>query len=242
MILYCITNQKDMEDVMKTFISFAIWLVFLFVANTASAALLTFDDLPDIVPVNGPLPIDSFSDYGGLTWENMNYTDPDEFNQRLDNIGNSGFENGLVSSNHVAFNNADSTAAISTNSGQLIDFLGCYLTGGWRDGLNIQVQGFKDGYLLYDDLVVVDSTSPTWFSFEYFSIDTITLFSYGGTAHGYSAGDSDYSFVLDGSSFVMDNFTFNEAPVPEPSTLLLFIIGLLSSTSVAKRFRHFRRG
>ena len=220
-----------MEDKMKTFITVVILTFFLLINNEASATLLSFDDLPDIVPVNGPLPVDTFTSYGGLNWENMNYTDPIEFNQRLDNIGNSGFENGLVSNNHVAFNSADTTAIISTTSNQVINFVGCYLTGGWRDGLNIQVQGYKDDALLYNDIVIVDSIMPTWFSFDYLSVDTISFFSHGGSAHGYSAGDSDYSFVLDGSSFVMDNFTFNEAPVPEPSTFLLLIMGGIISSS-----------
>jgi hypothetical protein len=122
-----------------------------------------------------------------------------------------------VSPNHIASGNSSSTI-----TGSSFNFEGAYLTGAWRDGLNINIQGFLGGSLLYDTTVVVDSTSPTWFDFNYLGIDTLAFDSYGGTAHGYSAS----GLILDGDHFVMDNFTFTYARVPEPTSLVLLGIGM----------------
>jgi hypothetical protein len=86
------------------------------------------------------------------------------------------------------------------------------------------VQGVLNGHLLYDTTVVVDSNAPTYFTFNYLGIDTVQFISSGGADHGYTTGH-DYG----ATNFAMDNFTFNESTtpaVPEPSTLLLFGVGL----------------
>ena len=219
---------------MKKISYLVILIMIVFQIKTVNATVLTFDDLTDIIPTNEQAPIDDIGIYGGLHWNNMLYTDPDEFNFHLDNIGNSGYENGLVSHDHVAFNSGGNQATIF---GDVIDFEGCYLTGAWRDGLNINVQGFKAGALLYEETVVADSTSATWFEFNFLGIDTLVLSSFGGIAHGYTAGDSGGSIVLDGTMFVMDDFTFETTPVPEPASIIMVCLGLTGPFFLRSRKR-----
>jgi hypothetical protein len=202
---------------MKKIIVFFLFQVLFFFSSTSWAAVLTFDDLPDIV-YSGVAPLDPIGSYGGLAWSNMAYGDPVELNFHIDNIGSSGYSNGLVSTNHVASGNSNSGI-----TGPTFNFEGAYLTGAWRDGLNINIQGYNGGSLLYDTTVVVDSTSATWFDFNYLSIDTLVFDSYGGTAHGYSAS----GLILDGDHFVMDNFTYAYFHVPEPISFSLLCFGLV---------------
>jgi hypothetical protein len=201
----------------------------VFVGNV-NATVLTFDDLPDIVPNLGDEPIYPISSffhptYGGLTWSSsFYYADPAELNAFY-GILDSGYSNGLVSSNHIAYNSGASSVVVSDG---LFDFNGAYLTGAWNDDLNIRVQGYSGGTKIYDTTVVVDSTAHTWFDFNYMDIDYLAFTSFGGTYHGYG---------FTGQQFVMDNFTFNEVSVPEPSTLFLLGFGFAGVGLLRRRFK-----
>ena len=94
------------------------------------------------------------------------------------------------------------------------NFLAAYLTGAMNSNLNIQVQGFRRGLLLYDQTVVVSATNPTLFTFNYDNIDELDFNPYGGQP-AFGGGGVTW--------FVMDNFTFEF--VPEPSALLLTALG-----------------
>ena len=192
---------------MKKFLILLCGLVMIFgFAGAAGATVLTFDDLAPITTEIGTI-----SDgYGGFDWSQMGYT-----NTAFDVVG-SGYYNGAVSGDYVAYNQWASVATVSDFS---FDFNGAYFTGVWNDGLNVNIQGLSGGTMLYNETIQVDHNGPTWFSANYIGIDQLVLSSYGGT-HVVSGGS--------GAHFAMDNFTFNEtAPVPEPSTILLMGAGLL---------------
>ena len=182
---------------------FAAAVLILAAVNAqADVGVWTFDELPPVTWSNNPIP----NGYGGFTWDNMYYLDPVNYNP------NSGYMAGMVSQPHVAFNAWGDAAAVSDG---IFSFGGCYLTGAWNDGLNIQVDGYLGGSLIYSQTVVVSSTAPTWFDFNYYGIDRLEFSSWGGTPN------PDY-IDIPGYHFAMDNFTV----VPVPGAVLLGILGL----------------
>ena len=176
-------------------------LLFAF-AGPASAVVLDFED------VTGKLK----NGYGGLNWGNMRVLDSDK-------VVTSGYQQGAVSGSHVAFNSWARVGKVK--SAQDFDFNGVYLTGAWRDNLNIRVTGYNNGVALYSQTVVANSNAATWFQFDFLGIDALTFRSFGGTENPlYPRGS--------GKHFAMDNFTFNEtvAAVPLPAAAWLFLSAL----------------
>jgi PEP-CTERM motif len=181
----------------------------LVAGSSVSADVLTFDDL--LQGGGRPIP----NGYGGLSWESMWY---------LDSAIGEGYRNGTVSGSHVAFNPNGDTAIVESEIP--FAFTSAYLTGAWRNGLSIEVTGFRGEEQAYARTVVVDSTAATQFFFDYRSIDRLRFFAHGGV-NAISGGD--------GTHFALDNFAFE--PVPEPTTLLL-----LSTSLVAMGVRrHLRK-
>lgn len=191
----------------KWIVTVALAGIMLLGATSVSlATVLSFDDFF----TNDPIGTLIESDYGGLSWDNFyvkNTTIP---------LLPSGYVNGTVSGTNVAYNGFGMLGVISTSP---FDFTGAYLTGAWNNGLNIEVRGYSGGILRYDQAVVVDSTTPVFFRFDYTGIDMLTFDSFGGINAGYSGS---------GTHFALDDFTFNELfTIPEPGTALLLGAGLV---------------
>lgn len=177
----------------------------LVTATMASAITLTFDDISSAEI--GTIP----NGYGGFNWSEFGFIDGSTPSR-----AGSGYDNGSISGDYVAFNKWGDVATVSNTT---FNFNGAYFVGAWEDGLNINISGFFNGNLKYQETLVVDTISPTWFQADYMEIDSLIFSSYGGTPHPRLGGFGDH--------FAMDNFTFNEvAPVPEPATVLLFGTGL----------------
>lgn len=187
---------------MKRLITICV-VVILGVAGTANAniGVWTFDELPGTLT---PIP----NGYGGFTWTNMYY-----LNATIEVHSLVGYGAGMVSSPNVAYNVWADPAVVSDSA---FDFGGAYLTGAWNDDLNIQVEGYLGANLLYTQTVVVSSTAPTWFDFNYYGIDKLNFSSWGGTPN------PDYSQYGEGAHFAMDNFT----AIPVPGAVLLGTIGV----------------
>ena len=176
-------------------------------ANPAQAATITFDNV-----TNSQLDLIG-NQYEGFNWTNFGVIKDGFYN-------NSGYNNGIVSGEYTGFNAWGQTATVSSNT--LFDFNGAFLAAAWNNGLNIQVDGFRDGLNLFSKTVRVDTDAATWFDFNFLDIDRVSFTSFGGTDAGLDAG---------GNQLVIDNFTFNDQPtsqaVPEPGTIAaLGLIGL----------------
>jgi hypothetical protein len=177
------------------------------------AAVLTFDDI-------APTHVSSIPNgYGGFDWEEMWYLDGQDIALM------SGYINGTVSGDYVAFNY---DAQVATVSGSLFNFEGAYLTGVWNDQLNITVKGFLSGAEVYSRTVVADYNSPTWFDLNFNGIDELTFYSFGGVPVPDLEGG--------GAHFAMDDFTYNTSRIPLPTTLLLLGSGLAGVAALRKRF------
>ncbi|WP_426437758.1 nidogen-like domain-containing protein [Bradyrhizobium genosp. P] len=150
----------------------------------AEATTLTFDDLPagGIVVPNG---------YGSLNWSNFDYL-------HGPSIYPSGYFFGTVSAPNVAYNGYGNPASVS---GAAFDFIGADLTSAWNNGLTITVDDYNNGTLLDEKTVVVNTTSPTWFEFDFTDITNLVFTSSGGTSAGYNGS---------GTQFALDNFTYSE--------------------------------
>lgn len=169
--------------------------------GAAQAATLSFDELP---PDNGYGNIIS-NDYGGLKWDNFYSVNGSTYYSP-----NLGYTNGRVSGQNVAFNGFEKPSTVSIGSGTF-DFNNVYLTAAWNNGLTILVEGFLGGLSKYSKTVIVDTTAPTLFNFDFLGIDSLKFSSSGGTDAGLGVGQTH---------FAMDNFTYNETKsVPEPLTI-----------------------
>ncbi len=187
---------------MSRFLALAVGIVSLLVLCTPASA--TVDRFDEVTMLSEAGIIDG---YGGFDWQNFWVLNATTF------VANpSGFLNGLVSPDYVAFNAWGEPAQFS---GDPFNFIGVYLTAAWRDGLNVDVEGYRDGLLVYRETVVLDTSAPLWFQADYVNVDTVRFVSYGGTHHQGLRGD--------GTQFALDNLT--HVAIPAPGAVLLVGLG-----------------
>jgi hypothetical protein len=198
-------------------------------ATTRSQTVVTFDDLSETG--SGAFFSSKYQGYMGLTWSNIACNNAILFTNISFNGGPTngltGNFYGMVSPSNVAVMipgcEIDSFA---TN----FNFLSAYLTGFWNSNLNIEVQGYRDANVIYDKTVVASATSPTLFTFDFSNINRLYFEAYGGQDAGFPP-----AYGLGGTAFIMDNFMFEF--IPEPSSLLLTVLGAATLWAFLKRKR-----
>lgn len=170
-------------------------------AAPASAGPITlgFDDLVDL---QTPIP----DGYGGLNWQNMWVVNGDT-------AGTSGYLNGMVSPDNVAYNNRGNEASV--NGPGSFTFDSAYFTAAWNDGLTVTIGGYSGGTKLNETAFTVDTAAPTLVTLNWAGLDELTFDSSGGTNAGLGGN---------GTQFVIDDFTYElggTVAVPEPYSIVL---------------------
>jgi hypothetical protein len=205
----------------------AIYLTVMFSAlacpSLMSAQTITFDDLNPstlpgaTVPYEAPIP----NGYASLQWNNVWVLDVPQ-NLQAD-PGATGYKNGLVSGNNVAFNDRGNPASIS---GGAFNLNSAYLTAAWNNGLQVEVQGFVGTTLTYDNTYTLNATGSSLITFNYFDVDDVDFISSGGTSAGY---------LGKGTQFAMDDLAISA--VPEPASLTFAGLGGLASLLAFRRWK-----
>ncbi len=195
--------------------------------STSSQTVITFDDLSE----EGSATLIA-SPYHGLIWSNISCNNAILETGVFARAHGNQFTNGL-SGNFYGMVSPSNVAVMVPNCeidspGTEFSFVSAYLTGFMNSNLNIEVQGFRDSNLVYDETKVVSATNTTLFTFNYLDINRLYFISSGGEpAFGFENEDSGV--------FEMDNFMFEF--VPEPSSVLLTALGLMSLVAVLRRKR-----
>ena len=154
--------------------------------NGEDDAVGTFDDITtdDFVSVpNG---------YLGVNWSGFTLLNATNYS-----IQDSGYIRGNTSPDYVVFTSG--TGTVSGVSGDEFDFASTTLTAAWNDNLNINIDGYRDGVLIYDTTVIVSDDGPTVFTFNWDDVDVVTFTPYGGTDAGTPGG---------GIHLAMDDISF----------------------------------
>ncbi len=126
-----------------------------------------------------------------------------------------GYDLGRVSGDYAAWYYDSASVSSATD----FNFTGAYFSSAWDSTLSILLEGWNDGAKIYSDFISVVDTGPTWEGMNYLGIDELKIISQG-------------------NQFVMDDFTFDESepsPTPEPTTMLLFGVGLIGLAGVNRR-------
>jgi hypothetical protein len=168
----------------------------------------TFDDLPGgVVPVpNG---------YLGVNWGNFSYLNAVSY------AGNpSGYGAGVISVSNVAYNVGGAAASIS--SPNAFDLHSAYFTAAWYDNLQLRVQGYARGTLIYDQTYTLQATMPTLINFDFLGVTEVDFTSSGGQPHpGYTGSGTHFAMdnIListgDAVASGIDHFVWSAIPSPE---------------------------
>jgi len=191
---------------------------------SAHAGFLHFDDLA------GGSGSTSFTSYGGFTWSSTGGS-PDWYT--LDDTAYTTTWNNnytAPTASNAVFNGFGRTG-ISSTTGSDFDFNGAYFTS-WVDSdtyqsyssRTITVEGWDDGVMVATQTMALSNTAYTWFaaSASFSSIDALVFKNDTGQ---------------DNRWWLMDNFTYNMNPVPEPASLALWGLGALGACVYTRRRR-----
>jgi hypothetical protein len=172
---------------------------------SANALVIDFEDVKGATPLTSNNLI--YDGYYGFNWDSF-------YVLQKDLHPNSGYNKGVVSGEWVAYNSWDNLATVNDD---IFNFNGVYATSAW-DSLNtLTIKGFLNDVELYSFDYIINNQAPSWIDANFTGINKL-------------------SFDTSGSHFAIDDFTFNEtSPTPEPSTLILFGLGILGIAGVTRK-------
>jgi IPTL-CTERM motif len=167
--------------------------------------------------------------YEGLNWTNFYCIDA-----TTSGVNPSGYPNGRVSGNNVAFNGSGNPAtfAFTAPVGGRFRLVSMNLTGAWNNNLQVRIQTFRGGVPVTDTTSTVQTTGPTLVVVNANDIDSVTMTGSGGGNAGFGGN---------GTHFVMDDLVIADAeyPVTSVPTLsdwaLLLLCGLMFAAAYRNR-------
>ncbi len=192
---------------MNRFTKFATILASVFgLSNAANATVITFESPTDVAN-------------SGLVFSQAYRIQCSTYQ-----IPDSGYCRGRASGDYTAF--FFGTNTISKNGGGLFDFNGSFLTAAWNDRQTVEVKGYKNNVLLYSQSHLISDDVATYFAFNYFGIDRLTMNTFGGVDAGTPGA---------GTFVAMDNFRFNEVAVSTPGSFALLGLGFAGIALTRRR-------
>lgn len=182
-------------------------------AGGAQATTLTFEGLA---------PASSIGAYGGLNFSAAFFAQDGSGSA----YKNSGFQNGIISPNSVAYNAFGGGASFSAPTAFTLNSF--YLSSAWNDGLQVWVTGKLNGVLWDSTVLLVNTSGPTLETLNWGNINEVDFSSFGGVLASNVTGS--------GTQFVLDNLTYSGG-VPEPATWAMLILGMGVTGAVLRRRR-----
>ncbi|OGI04144.1 MAG: hypothetical protein A2Y25_05830 [Candidatus Melainabacteria bacterium GWF2_37_15] len=193
---------------MKKLLTGALLTIALsFSIQSANAAVITFDS-----PAVEYDRIIQNGDYG-FNWQSMYILNPDADPY----FSGTGYDIGRISEKNVAYSNTNAYMyAIGDSTFTLNN---AWFTSAWQETDTLTVTAYLDGVFRGSKTVGLTNTAPLLVEFNFTNIDEVV-------------------FHADINQFVMDNLVYNEGmgtPVPEPSSILLGLMGASSLLGLKKK-------
>ena len=155
------------------------------------------------------------SGYAGMNWNNLI-----ELNAQNYSFNPSGYLNGNTSSPNVAFNAYGSPASFYSVGLTPFALTSAEFTAAWFNNLNLEVEGYLGGHLVYDQNFTLQETAPQDLQFGSVMVDTVNFFTSGGTPAPGVIG-SGTQFALD--DLIVNGSSVNGAPVPDAGATALLL-------------------
>lgn len=197
------------------------------IPGVAGAATLTFDDISTgafgIGPITNP--------YGGLNLSCGGVSACDAVNTVTYSFNPSGYQSAASSGTNVlstAYDAGPDSLSFAPSGGGTFVFNSVQLTGAWRDGLSIAVEGFN-GITSVDSAMFVlgNAGSRMLATFNWSNLTSVTITASGGTP-GHFTLPTPYELAV-------DDLTYGASPVPLPAAGWLLLSGLLGIGARARR-------
>jgi hypothetical protein len=184
--------------------------------SIAAAQTITFEGLG-----NGAAIPDG---YAGLNWQNMSSLNATSY-------GPSGYQNGRVSGDMVAYNAFGAPGAVLEASSPFTLNSG-WFTAAWQDELTLDMTGYVGDVATYFASNVLDTNGPSFLTFDWMNLSRVTFVTSGGVPSQYFSGTG-------AEHFAVDDLTVNAevTATPEPASVVLLATGLLGVGVVTRRRR-----